>query len=118
MFANNTYVDPPPGVVGKTQKNWFGKNFYLIHGSCLYTMWGALALVMLATNRYCKGRCWKKYMWIHGLLGAAITVFTLFFAIQAWWRQGWVVHNNVHSWFVFPVACCTSILSTAGIISR
>ena len=79
MSASNAGENHHPMVDAPERKGWYRVNFYLIHGIVLYVAWGLLAIVMVSSTRYLKGKLWGNYLWIHGIVGGLISAITLYF---------------------------------------
>jgi hypothetical protein len=63
----------------------------------MWTAWGILGLVQLATNRYLKaGSGWRYSMWIHRISGSLTLVITLTMALLALKHADWEVEVGIH----------------------
>ncbi len=58
-------------------------DFYVYHGLLMWTAWGLLGFIQLASNRWLKGY-WYLNMWIHRLAGTSIMIITLIMGIMAY----------------------------------
>ena len=96
-------------------------NFFLLHGWMLWAAWTIFAIVQVSSNRYLKGTMPGATMWIHRISGLTIAIITLTFAIWAWskiGKNGWVILDNEHSYFVFPVLFLIVFIIAGGITTR
>ena len=57
-------------------------------------------------------------MWIHRIFGALILIITLYFALMAWKTLNWLVIDNVHSYFAFPVLFSVFFVVIFGVATR
>ena len=92
-------------------------NFFMVHGSMLWTSWGLLSILQIASNRYMKAN-WESYHWIHRLVGMTMVVITIFYATYSFGYLGWNILNNWHSYFVFPILFLILFIAAGGIITR
>lgn len=58
-------------------------DFNLYHGLLMWTAWGILGFIQLASNRWLKGY-WYLNMWIHRIAGTSIMIITLIMGIMAY----------------------------------
>ena len=92
-------------------------NFFIVHGSMLWTSWGLFSIMQIASTRYMKAN-WESYLWTHRLLGMTMVVITLFYAIYAFGYLGWEIYNKSHPFFVFPILFLVIFIAAGGIITR
>ena len=89
---------------------------YLIHGLVLYVSWGALLVLQVCSIRYLK-HLWLFNMWIHGLLGTATGIMTVYACVTVFVKEGRISLHG-HSGFGFFFFLFSSFMISGGLIEK
>ena len=92
-------------------------NPFQIHGWSLGIAWGAIALLMVASNRYLK-TFWNFNRKFHALAGFIIAATTVSMALYALKTVGWALIINWHFYFIAPTIVLVLLLGAGGIMTR
>ena len=83
----------------------------------MWTTWGVLSIVQMASNKYLRGEFWGWNLVAHKLNGVLMFGLSMFWGIYAFKNLGWRVLSNSHSLFVFPILIFVSISMVLGALT-
>lgn len=91
--------------------------YVAFHGLLMWTAWGILGFIQLATNRYLK-MYWKINMWIHRIAGSLIWLITLSIGLLAISGSGWVIEDSLHNKIGFFITTVVTLIVLGGVFTR
>ena len=89
----------------------------IIHGFGMWSAWGLLGFLQLASNRYLKHH-WRAAMWIHRISGCMSILITLSMGFLAFNKAGWVLGSSIHCYFGLFIMVTSALLGLGGFIAR
>lgn len=81
-------------------------------------MWFFFSQIQLLSHRYLKSYLWPYAFYIHAITGTVMYLLTLFMAVFALNKLGFLMIKNVHYWFVFPVFNLTLFIVGFGYYAK
>ena len=94
-----------------------GIDIYYVHGWAMWSAWGLLGMVQIASIRYGKVY-WKYNFIIHLISGLYILIITIILGLYLIRELDWKVVNLVHNAIGFLMLLVVGILVIIGLIAK